>query len=117
MKKNDLLLIIFLIVLSSLFFLFRSSTKKEGDTVKIYFDNEEFESVPLSEEREISVNGTNTVCIENGKVFMKSADCPDKICVKQAPLNSSGRDIVCLPNRVTIRVISEKENEVDAVVN
>ena len=45
---------------------------------------------------------------------MESADCPDQICVKQKPVDESGRDIVCLPNKVVVRVISDKK-DVDVV--
>ena len=117
MKKNDFILALLMIILSALLLVVGKATEKEGETVKIYLDNEEFASVPLSEDCEISVNGTNVVVVKDGKAFMKSADCPDKICVRKSPISSAGRDIVCLPNRVTVRVISEKENEVDAVVN
>jgi len=114
-KKNDIYIILFLILVSIGIFALNRCNKKDGDVVVIYYNNEVYEKASLREDRVIRVNDTNTVRIENGEVFMESADCPDRICVQQKPVNSSGRDIVCLPNKVVVRVISE-EKEVDMVV-
>jgi len=46
---------------------------------------------------------SNTVTIENGEIFMSSAECPDKTCVNSGKLKSEGLPIVCLPNRLVIR--------------
>ena len=55
----------------------------------------------------------NTVEIKDGRIRVKEADCPDKVCVKTGWLSSSAIPIVCLPNHL---VIEFKENaEVDAV--
>ena len=49
----------------------------------------------------------NTVCIEDGKIFVSDAGCADKICVKSGELKSDGLPIVCLPNKFIIK-FSEK---------
>ena len=46
----------------------------------------------------------NVVLVENGSISMLSADCPDKLCVKQGAISHSGYPIVCLPNKVIIEV-------------
>ena len=114
MKKNDVYIILGLIVLSICIFLLNIYNKNDGKTVIIYYNNEEYAVETLDVNKVIKVNETNVVRIENGKVFMESAECPDQICVKQKPLNLSGRDIVCLPNKVTVRVVSENK-DVDVV--
>ena len=43
------------------------------------------------------------------------SDCPGRDCVHSGSIGSTGRSIVCLPNRVEIRVISA-EADVDFVV-
>ena len=114
MKRNDFYLISIVFFLALSFFAFNTIKKESGDYVIIYVDNKEFKKLPLNQDTTIDINGKNTITVKDGKVFMESADCPDQLCVHQKPLNMSGRDIVCLPNMVTIRVISEKE--VDGVV-
>ena len=114
MKKNDIYMVIFLIFLSALLFIFCNMRSERGDYAVIYLNGKEYARLPLAQDTETDINGTNTVCIKNGEVFMQSASCPDKICMHQAPLSSTGRDIVCLPNKVTIRVTSQKSGPADA---
>ena len=114
MKRYDFYLVIGLVLLSLSFFLYNFLKTQSGDYAVIYVGNSEFKKLPLREDITININDKNTVTVKDGKVFMESATCPDKLCVHQEPIDKSGRDIVCLPNRVTIRVVGEKE--VDGVV-
>ena len=114
MKKNDMFMIWGLIAVALCIFIMNVYNKKCGDVIVIYYNNEKYTSISLDEDRVIKVNNTNVVKVENGKVFMESAECPDQICVKQKPVDESGRDIVCLPNKVVVRVISDKK-DVDVV--
>lgn len=56
----------------------------------------------------------NTIHVENGKVSVSDADCPDHICVLHGALEK-GNPIVCLPNRLVIRFISDETEYADAV--
>lgn len=87
--------------------------KEEGDTVLIYHNSELFKSVPISQNSEINVGNTNTVVIENGYAYMKSASCPDKTCVHTGKIKDTSRDIICLPNKVRVEVT--KKSAIDAV--
>lgn len=113
MKKHDIILIIVLLIAAAV--LLFSQNHRQGDVVIIYLDNEIYDSAPLDSEQRIDIKGKNTVCIKNGTVFMEKADCPDKICVAHAPISTSGDDIVCLPNRVVVKVKSSDENSPDTV--
>lgn len=44
---------------------------------------------------------------------MQSANCPDKLCVKQGKISDIG-SIVCLPNKVIIEI--DRNSDVDAVL-
>ena len=57
----------------------------------------------------------NTVQIENGKIRMLEAECPDKTCVHMGWLRSSAMPIVCLPNHLSIEYVGTEE-DVDAVI-
>jgi len=48
--------------------------------------------------------GGNTVLVEHGRISVKSADCPDKLCVKQGPISDGALPIVCLPHRLVIKI-------------
>ena len=101
LKKADIVVFVLIIVLCvlSFFFLFSNS----GKTVVIKQQNEIVATLPLNKDTVYTLEG-NTVVIKDGKVFMESANCPDKLCVKHTAINSSAESIVCLPNRVIIEV-------------
>ncbi len=84
--------------------------KKDGKTVGIY---------PLSEDREIPIpdeTEKKNVCrIEQGRVYMSYADCPDQSCMRSVPIDRRGGTIICLPNRVVLRIIDGTGGLPDAV--
>ena len=57
----------------------------------------------------------NIVQIENHKVRMLEADCPDHTCINMGWLDSS-MPIVCLPNHLVIQ-FADRGSDIDAVVN
>ncbi len=59
-------------------------------------------------------NGDSVIEVEGGKVHMVESACRDKICVGMGWTDSSGQSIVCVPNRVVIR-ITGSGSDVDAV--
>lgn len=114
MRKRDFIFIFFIIITAFGLLLINTITSKKGDTVVIYKDSKIYKSIPVSQDAKVDVDGENIVTINNGIVYMESATCPDKLCIKQGKINDSSRDIVCLPNSVTVK-IKKKNNEVDAV--
>lgn len=107
------LLIIALIIISS-FFLFKP--KEVGDKARVLIDGKVSGEYSLSEDGIFVLNnGTNTMEIKSGKVRMKDALCPDKICVKEGWKNKNGECITCLPSHLVIEVIKEN-GEVDLVL-
>ena len=57
--------------------------------------------------------GINMVTIQDGKIAVTEANCPDHYCMKRGYCNN-GAQIVCLPNRLVIRFVGIQE--IDAVV-
>ena len=60
-----------------------------------------------------SKDGYNVITVQNGKIGVTEASCPDHYCMKRGFCNS-GTEIVCLPNRMTIRFLGVQE--IDAVI-
>lgn len=115
MKKNDIYLIVFLLFLSLIVYFTNHLLSQKGKIAVIYLNNKQYAALPLDEDKTININNTNTVCVKDGKVFMEQANCPDQICVHQKPLDSSERDIVCLPNKITVKIIKNSEDSLDTV--
>lgn len=99
----------FVAVLCLALWLFISSVSSQSMIVGIYKDGSLVEKIDLTVvtgEREITLSGEygdNVILVSNGHIKMKSADCPDKLCVNHGELKSSSSPIVCLPNKVVIK--------------
>ena len=116
-QKGDIfavLIVVCLIVLSGVLFFPRGET--ENGNVEIYKAGERIYVFPLTEDRTFSVDGEyrNVVSVKDGRVAIVESDCPGTDCVHTGWISSAGRSIVCLPNRVEIRITSF--DEVDFVV-
>jgi len=53
--------------------------------------------------------GYNKIVIENGEVRVTESDCPDGLEISAGSIRRNGETLVCLPNRLIIRVAGEKE--------
>ncbi|MCH5196299.1 MAG: NusG domain II-containing protein [Oscillospiraceae bacterium] len=96
-------------------FLLMQSAQMNDPCAEIYQDGELIKTVSLSEDTEFTVycgDGFNVVEVSDGKICVSSADCPDKVCVRQGKI-SGAVPIVCLPHRLEIRVVNGN-NIVDA---
>ena len=56
----------------------------------------------------------NEIAIGEG-LRMISADCPGGDCLRAGEIKKNGEMIVCVPNRLAIRLVSSQRPEVDAV--
>lgn len=117
--RNDLLLIICLIsgALALAGFFYVSGSK--GDNVNVYVDGKLAGEYPLSGDREVDImgygGGSNRLIIKDGSAFIDEASCPDKLCIHQGRINREGEELVCLPNRVVVRITGKDGSEYDAL--
>ena len=90
-----------------------------GNQLRITLDGEEYGTYSLTEDQEIPVRteyGYNIVQIEDGMVFMKDADCPDKYCIHQGKTNRKNKSIVCLPHKLMVEVVeASKDKPADGI--
>lgn len=115
MKKRDLYLAAALLLAAGILFLvMRIGNQKEGSQVKVTVDGEIYGVYSLWKEQEIEIKetaGENRIRIEDGKVRMIAADCPDGYCMDQGEIHRATETIVCLPHRVVVEVITQGETE------
>lgn len=117
--RNDTLLFFAIIVVFSVLIWIFTLTRSEGAYAVVLINGEEKARYPLSKDAEIEIKydedeSFNILKIENGTAKVISASCPDLICVSHKPVKYNGETIVCLPNKLVIRIDSDK-NGVDAV--
>ena len=108
-----------IIVCAAAFLIINLVVKKDGITAAVKVDGNIVYMLPLDKNASVTVEGyqggSNTVVIENGTVYMKDADCPDKLCEKTGKISKNGETIVCLPHRVVVE-IQGGEGNVDSLV-
>ena len=117
-RKADLLAIAATLLLAVAVFVAFLPGQTDGAVVaQIYQDNVLVYAVSLDTDQEFTLTGqyTTTVTVRDGKIAVTRSDCPGEDCVHSGWSDSSGRSIVCLPNRVEIRIISDTD-DVDFVV-
>lgn len=83
----------------------------------IYLNGEIVKTVDLTQDQTVSIDGRyhNVIQVKDGAIFFAESDCPGRDCVHSGSIHTSGRVLVCLPNAVEIRVLSDQE-DVDFVV-
>ena len=120
LKKADFVLMIALIIVGIASSVAVSLSSSLGNKVVIESRGSVYGTYSLGENRTIKIrNGdsTNIVRIKNGKVKMIEASCKNQICVHHAAIDKTGQSIICLPNRVVVRIEGKGDNEYDAISN
>ena len=83
---------------------------------EVWSDGKLLYTLALSVDQEVTVQtdrGTNVITVKDGKIAVTEADCPDHYCMDRG-FCAGGSQIVCLPNRLVIRFVSQQE--MDGVV-
>lgn len=105
--RNDIALIAALLIFAAAAWVFMLAARRDGASAVITSHGQEISRLPLSRDTTLTVGGDgheNTVVVENGRVYVSQASCPDHVCIRQGPISYDGQTIVCLPNRLVITV-------------
>lgn len=123
MKKGDYILIVLIIIISVCSILYMTiSTGNQlyiQKKVIIELDGKPYKEILIDEETSLIIdieenNIKNKIHIENNKVFMEESNCNNQLCVKQGYIEKSNQMIVCLPNKLSVR-IEGIDNEIDVI--
>ncbi len=119
---NDVFLITALILISAIGLLYLFVFRSSGNVVKVTVDGELYGTYSISQNITEDIRSgidnanLNRLIIKDGKAYMETATCPDKICVAHRPIFRDGESIVCLPNRVVITVITDSNTDSPDIV-
>jgi hypothetical protein len=107
-KKSDILFFVVVAALiAAAFGIFQVVLPSQGREIVIEEGGELVGVYSLKEDQVIEVQGPlgiSTVIIENGEAYMLDSPCPNKVCIAMGRISESGDSIICIPNRVYIRV-------------
>ena len=110
--RLDLIVIAALLIFSLSVLLIINLTRKDGATVTVTIDGVTVAEYSLAKDGVYSLNGgTNILTIENGTARMSESSCPDHICENKGKIKYVGQTIVCLPNKLTVTVTGEAEDD------
>lgn len=124
LRKADLILLGILAVIGVAIFggyAFKMNQRSQVDTpeaayyVQVDVNNRTEALLPIDEDGEFVFNniysgGENVLHIQDGKVSMHSANCPDQVCVYQGEIEPPTIvPIVCMPNVVYVSIVERSE--------
>ena len=118
-RNNDIWLICALLLVALLAWGALRLTRAKGGEAVVTVDGAVVAVLPLSEDAELTVGEgqgfLNVVEVENGRVRVSDADCPDRLCVRQGWIGYNGESIVCLPHKLTVAVRGGADGQLDAI--
>lgn len=117
MNKNDVILITIIIIICLIMLSFMTNSNSNQSAV-IYYNDEIILEVPLNKKEEYQVNGYLGVLLvetDINKVRVKKETSPKHLCSLQGWVDNSYTPIICLPNRIVIK-IKNSDNNIDTVV-
>lgn len=120
-RKNDILLLGGLVLVLAVITLAVVLTKRTGNEVVVSVDGRVVKTFPLDVDTGYEIEGAgggrNFLVIQDGQAYLKEASCPDLLCVYMGKISRVGQSIICLPNKVTVEIRGEKNDDgYDAIV-
>jgi hypothetical protein len=115
---GDRLLLALTIVAAGSSFSLVNQFSPEGDTVVVEVDGIPVFRTTLREDSEFSVSGMRgdlILRVEGGGVRVVRAECPNRICVRTGSRTRTGDLIVCVPNKVVVRIGAGRPRRVGGV--
>lgn len=117
-QKKDIIIIVTILIIAGVIFIFNIIKSNSGETVKVTVDGSLYKKYPLNKDGLYEIktkNGTNTIKIKNGMVSMEDATCKNQVCVNHKSISKDNESIICLPNKVVVTIVSDKENNIDDI--
>ncbi len=118
LKIADFILILLLIMsgLFSSFYIYGNNNKNKKVIVEL--SGKVYGVYDLNSDRIIDLKGPQSrakINIENGYIFVSESGCPQKICKRMGKKNRINELIVCIPNRLIIRIEGEMKNNYEFI--
>ena len=117
---RDILLVVVLLALAVVLLIVIYNRGREGSYVVVMIRNKEIARYSLAINAIYAIydiyddydnydnNGDNgrknKIEIKDGRVRMLEASCPNHLCIRQGWISLEGQSIVCLPNKVVVRI-------------
>ena len=117
MNKSDVKLLVILSIVIISIFVIINFTKEKGSIAEVYYEDEKVLTIDLNIYREYIVNvqlGDVVLEVKNKEIRVKEENSPKHICSKEGFIGDSSRTLICLPNKIIIKIVGE--TNIDGVV-
>lgn len=86
-----------------------------GTRAEITIDGTIYGVYDLDTPQIIDTGTGNILEIKDGRIRMTDADCPDRLCLHEAAAGRTGETIVCLPHKLSVRILGGIPSEYDSI--
>jgi hypothetical protein len=107
LTSGDKILVVGLLLFSLVLNYFLVFNSSDGKIAVIWVNGKEFKRIKLSQEQKLEFAGTQgrfIVQVKENAVRMLESTCPDKLCLQMGAISKPNQVIVCVPNRVVIKI-------------
>ena len=110
MKKNDIILIVSILIIAAALYLIITNLHHDGTYVVVRIDGHDTAEYPLDKDitirlpHEDNKSDYNVLQIKDHHASIIEADCPDKICVRHRSISKNDESIICLPHKLSIHI-------------
>ena len=95
-----------------------SRKRVPGPFASIMVSGEHRMNIPLNQSTCVVIEGPigpTRIRVEAGRVWIEEAPCPHKLCIRMGKIGKTGECIVCIPNRIVLRIVDIRGDELDGV--
>ena len=112
-KKRDIIILSAILLLCISFFIL-PKLLNSGETAEISIDGRIVKTISLEKNDTFELNSF-TIDVRDGAICVLDSPCHDKICVHTGYISKPSQTIVCLPERLIIKIKGE-DKEADLSV-
>jgi hypothetical protein len=120
LKKGDLIIIAAVILVAAAAQIYFLAPKSVKTAAEITQDGRLLKTVELNanDNYEFVTDASGDFVFEanNGRIRIVKANCPDQICVRTGWVSQAGQAIICIPNRLQVKVRGN-DSGVDVILN
>ena len=88
--------------------------KDQKKTVVVSYDGHSVWEIPLESDGMCETHGV-VVTVSDGAAVVSKSSCPDGLCMKMKKAQNVGDSIICVPNKVSVKIIGTSEKGADVV--
>ena len=121
LNRSDIFIIVGIVAACAAMLLWLNRPASEKVRAEISVDGKIVRTIDLdtAEDGVISLDENSKVHfqIENHAIRFVNTECPDKLCENVGYINRPNSVAICLPNRVSVRIVGKGEENLDIIVD